>query len=50
LIATSLNFVAGETITLSYSGSQIKDTAGNLAAGFTGLHPTNNVGLLHLIF
>jgi hypothetical protein len=48
LIATSLNFVAGETITLSYSGSQIKDTAGNLAAGFTGLHPTNNVGLITL--
>jgi hypothetical protein len=37
------SFVPGETPLLNYSGNQVKDTAGNLAATFTNQAVTNNL-------
>jgi hypothetical protein len=45
-IATDINFVNGEVITISYSGSQIKDTAGNVLASFSNMNVTNNVAVV----
>lgn len=43
VITVNTNFNAGEVITVSYTGNQVKDISGNLAPTFTNTAVTNNV-------